>query len=327
MKAVIIPAFGEPEVLKVQEFAEPQPGAGQVVIRVAYAGVNYAETMLRRGGHHQVSLPIVPGLEVAGYVHALGDGVEGLYVGQMVAAFTGMGGYAELVLAPAALTIPFDGVELATAAGFPTIVPTAYDMLVNLARIRKGESVLIHAAAGGVGTIAGQIARELGASQVIGTVGSERKIEYARAFGYDHVLIRDGYESAVRELTGGRGVDVVLESTGEPVRSQSLKLLAPFGRLVIFGSASGDLDNPLGIPREPGAFLAESKSIMGYSIGNLSQSAPELLSATFRQSLELVKSSRVRIDIADILPLEQVSEAHRRLESRDSTGKLILHVS
>ena len=220
MRAIVINEFGGPDVLKLREISAPQPGPGQVAIQVAYAGVNYAETMARRGGLHSGLLPFVPGLEVSGHVLALGEGVEGLRIGQPVAALTGNGGYAEVALAPAIFTFPLDissgTVDLMTAAGFPTIVPTAYDLLVHVARLQQGEVVLIHAAAGGVGIIAGQIARHLGAGHVIGTVSTPAKAAYASAFGYNTVILYDDFEQSVRELTNGRGVDIVLEAVGEP---------------------------------------------------------------------------------------------------------------
>lgn len=330
MKANLITAFGGPEVLQVREVPEPQPGPGQVAIKVAYAGVNFAETMARRGGRHREQLPFIPGLEVSGHIHALGEGVEGLRVGQPVAALTLSGGYAEVALAQAALTFPLDGaseeIDLATAAGFPTIVPTAYDMLVRLVRLQQGETVLVHAAAGGVGSIAGQIARHLGAGLVIGTVSSQKKADYAKSFGYDHAILRDDFIRQTQELTQGRGVDVVLEAIGEPVRSQSLTVLAPFGRLVIFGNASDEQGRGHSLPQNPGNFITESKAIMGYSIGALSVSAPHLVADTARRSLELIARSQVKIDITDILPLEQAGEAHRRLETGQTMGKLLLRV-
>jgi len=326
MRAVVIPEFGGPEVLKVREMPAPQPAAGQVTIRVAYAGVNYAETMERRGGHNAGDLPIIPGLEVSGHIAALGEGVQELRVGQPVAALTYIGGYAEIALAQAALTFPLDGygIDLAVAAGFPTIVPTAYDLLVRVARLQAGETVLVHAAAGGVGSIVGQIARHLGAGQVIGTVSAPNKAEYARSFGYDHTFLYDEFLQSVREVTNGRGVDIVLEALGEPIRSQSLSLLAPFGRLVIFGSAGGHFDNPMALPEQ--ASNVVNKAIMGYSIGALARSAPQLITQTAREALPLIANGHVRIDITDILPLEQAGEAHRHLESRATTGKLLLRV-
>ncbi len=286
--------------------------------------------MARRGGLHSAALPFVPGLEVSGHVLALGDGVEAFRVGQPVAALTLSGGYAEVALASAVLTFPLEGVgatiDLATAAGFPTIVPTAYDLLVRVARLQIGESALIHAAAGGVGTIAGQIARRLGAGLLIGTVSSPQKAVYARRFGYDHVIERDGFVQRVLELTNGRGVDVVLEAIGEPVRSQSLSVLAPFGRLIIFGNSNDDQGRPQSMPLAPGNFMSENKAIMGYSLTSLSRSAPHLIAETAHKTLELIAHEQISIAVTDVLTLEQADEAHRRLESGKTMGKIVLRV-
>lgn len=330
MRAILVSEFGGPEVLIERDMPAPRPGPGQVSIQVAYAGVNYAETMARRGGLHKDVLPFIPGLEVAGYISGLGEGVEGLRVGQPVAALTLSGGYAEVALAQAVNTFPLEGpggsIELTAAAGFPTIVPTAYDLLVRVARLQEGESVLVHAAAGGVGSIAGQIARHLGAGLILGTVGSLKKAAYAESFGYDRVILRNDFLRGVRELTDGRGVDIVLEAIGEPIRSQSLSILAPFGRLVIFGNSNDALGRPQDLPSTPGDVLRENKAIMGYSISTLSVTAPHLLADTVRRTLALVAQAQVRVDITDILPLEQASHAHSRLESGETMGKLLLRV-
>lgn len=328
MRAVVISTFGGPEVLRVQNVPTPQPGPGQVAIKVAYAGVNYAEIMIRRGGHGQSLLPNVPGLEVSGHIIALGDGVEGLRIGQPVAAFTGSGGYAEVALAPSVFTFPLDtngaSIDLAMAAGFPTIVPTVYDMLVHSARLRKGETILVHAAAGGVGIIAGQMARYLGAGLIIGTVSSPAKARYAQDFGYDHLILREQYQERIREITNNRGLDIVLDGLGEPVRSQSFALLAPFGRLVIYGNASNDSSKAIDFPAEPGDFLSENKAVIGYSIGTLARTASHLLINTARESLKLVAEKHIQIDITAVLPLEQAAEAHQRLETRATVGKTVL---
>lgn len=326
MRAVIMRSFGEPEVLTMSELPDPQPGPGQVVIRVAYVGVNYADILARRNRYHDVELPFVPGMEVSGYIHELGEGVAGLHEGQPVTAFTLRGGYAELALAQADLTFPLDGthgsLDLATAAAFSAVVPTAYDMLTYSARLQAGETILIHSAAGGVGSVAGQLARHMGAGLVLGTVGSEQKITYARSSGYDHVFLRDDFVEAVQAVTAGRGVDVVLDPSGEPTRSQSLGLLAPLGRLVVFGYASGNPD----VPIAPGALMAGNKAVVGYSISTLNKTNPEHTAATIRRSLDLLVAGHIHIDISDTLPLEQAVIAHHRMESNTSTGKLLLRV-
>jgi NADPH2:quinone reductase len=326
MRAIVMSEYGEPEVLTLRELPEPHPGPGQVSIRVAYVGVNYADTLARRNRYHDVVLPFVPGMEVSGYIHKLGEGVERLREGQPVTAFTLRGGYAEIALASADMTFSLDGthgtLDLATAAAFPAVVPTAYDMLMYSARLQAGETILIHSAAGGVGSVAGQLARYLKAGLVLGTVGSEQKIAYAQSSGYDHVFLRDGFAEAVRTVTAGRGVDVVLDPSGEPTRSQSLGLLAPFGRLVIFGFASGNPD----VPIEPMALLFGNKAVVGYSITALQKKHPEHTATTIRRAIDLLMEGHIRVDITDILPLEQAAIAHRRMESNATTGKLLLKV-
>ncbi|MDQ2715470.1 MAG: zinc-binding dehydrogenase [Chloroflexota bacterium] len=326
MRAVVIPQFGDSDVLEIREVPIPQPAAGQVTIQVAYVGVNYADLMARQRGYMVEHLPFVPGYEVAGYIHAVGQGVKGLHVSQPVAALTVRGGYAEFALASAMLTFPLDQqeqkIELTTAAGFPATGLTAYNLLADVARLRPGESVLVHAAAGGIGTVAAQIARHLGAGQLIGTVGNRDKVSSALFAGYDQVVLRKDFVQAVQEASGGKGVDIVLDSVGEPARSQSLSLLAPFGRLVVFGNAGGQPD----ISFTPMSLLADSRAIMGYSITGLTQSAPHLVAETARKVLPLIANGEVRIDVTTILPLEQAAEAHRLMENRTATGKLLLRL-
>ena len=212
--------------------------------------------------------------------------------------------------------------DLATAAAFPMVATTAYDTLVNVARLQAGETVLIHAAAGGVGSVAGQLARTLGAGRVLGTVGSAQKIPSAQSSGYDQVFLRSGFVESVCSATGGRGVDIVLDAAGEPTRSQSSSLLAPFGRLVHFGNASGNPD----VPIPPATLLSGNKGILGYSLSNLRQDDPRHLVATARRVIDLLMTSQINIAITEILPLDQAALAHQRMESNANAGKLLLLV-
>ena len=327
MRAVVLPAFGEPEVLSLQEIPTPHPGPQQVSIRVAYAGVNYADILSRRNRYHDVTLPFVIGKEVSGYIHEIGAGVEGFYEGQAVSAFMVQGGYAEIALASAALTFPLESthgsLDLATAAAFISVLPTAYDMLTYSARLQAGETILIHSAAGGVGSVAGQLARHIGAGLVLGSVGSEQKIAHAQSSGYDHVFLRANFVDDVRAVTAGRGVDVVLDPSGEPTRSQSLNLLAPFGRLVVFGNASGNPEIPISSLK----LLYENKAVIGYSITSINKKNPEHTAATIRRAIDLLVEGHIQIAITAILPLEQAAIAHRRMESNTTTGKILLQVS
>jgi NADPH:quinone reductase len=196
------------------------------------------------------------------------------------------------------------------------------DTLVNVARLQAGETVLIHAAAGGVGSVAGQLARTLGARRVLGTVGSTQKIASAQSSGYDQVFLREGFVESIRSVTEGRGVDIVLDAAGEPTRSQSLSLLAPFGRMVHFGNASGNPD----IPIAPGTLLAGNKGVLGYSLSNLRQDNPKHLVATAQRAIDLLMTGQIHIAIADTLPLEQAAVAHQLMESNANTGKVLLQV-
>jgi NADPH:quinone reductase len=324
MLAIVVPQTGGPDVLELREVPTPEPGEGEVSIHVAYAGVNYAEVMARRGDYRPADLPFVPGLEVSGRVAAVGPGVEGFELGQTVAAMTGIGGYAEVAVAkvPMVVAVP-DNFDLQAAAGFPTIAPTAYALLADVARLREGETVLVHAAAGGIGSVAGQIARYLGAGRVMGTVGSADKIQHAQRFGYDFVVERGGFADVLRPKTGGRGVDIVLDSIGGAVLRESLAVLAPLGRLVVFGNTS----RSPAVHAESSALYFGNASLMGYSIGMLSESAPHVVARQMRDAMALVAGGPVRIFVTGVFPLREAREAHRRLEAGRTTGKLLLSVN
>ncbi len=326
MKSVMITRHGGPEVLEVREIAVPQPGPGQVLIKVSFAGVNYVDLLARRGGPYSRGLPSVPGYEVSGTVSALGEGVGGLRLGEAVAALTVQGGYAEYAVAPAVLTFSLEGsappLALEQGAAFSAVGITAYDLLTRAGRMTPGERVLVHAASGGVGTAAGQIARALGAGLVLGVVGSGAKADYALQFGYDRVFPTAGFEESVRQATAGEGVDIVLDANGEPGRSQSLELLARFGRLVVFGNASGNPERAI----PPGELLRANRSLVGYSITALTESAPQLVAQSARRVLTLMAEAKLTIAISEILPLDQAGEAHRRIELRAHLGKLLLRV-
>jgi NADPH2:quinone reductase len=325
MKAVVVPRFGGPEVLETRDMPIPEPGLGQILIQVAYAGVNNTDLWSRQG-RHRPALPFIPGYEVAGTIRALGEGVEGFRVGQDVSALTIGGGYAEYALAQAVLTFPLDTfaskVDLQQAAVFPTVALTAYGMLTQAVRMREGESVLIHSASGGVGMAAGQIARALGAQLVLGTVGNEKHAASARSFGYDQIFPVNGFEQAVMEATDGKGIDIVLDARGEPTRGQSLSVLAPLGRLVVFGDASGNPENLI----SPNGLWRSNKAVVGYSITTLSQTTPHLLATMAGQTLQLMAEGALKLAISETLSLEQAAEAHRRIEARSHVGKLLLQV-
>ncbi len=329
MRAIVIPQFGGSEVLSLTDIAVPTPGPHDVTIDVAYAGVNYAEILFRKGVVPDLPLPFVPGIEVSGTIREIGEQVTGLRVGQPVAALSiaGGGGYAEVVTVPGQLVFPLEGedardIGLDVAAAFPSNVTTAYMLVSNVSRMQQGETVLVHAAAGGVGSAIGQTAKALGAGLVIGTVGSADKIEYAKCLGYDEVLLREGFENAVMELTGGRGVEIAIDPVGGGMRASSLRLLKPLGRLIAMGNASDAED----VSQSVNELWFTSKAVLGFNLQQMSMYAPHLVADAARKALALVAAGKIKVDVTDVLPLEEAAEAHRRIEERRSTGKMVLKV-
>ncbi|PKV87065.1 zinc-binding dehydrogenase [Streptomyces sp. TLI_146] len=324
MRAIQVSELGGPEVLRLVETEVPRPGPGEVTIDVAYAGVNFAEVKARSEGYRVRSLPFVPGLEVSGRVRELGAGVEGLAVGQEVAAMAEGGGYADVTVVSAAAVFPVpDGVGLRTAATLPTVLPTAHALVHEVGRLQPGESVLVQGAAGGVGTVVGQLARLAGAGAVYGVVSSEAKAAYAREHGYDDAFLTASFAQDVRRATGGRGVDLVLDPVGGETLRQGLDALALFGRLISYGNAGGETPWQVGQPElYPGA-----RSVAGFSILGLASGAPDALRELAARAFAFAADGRVELPVTAEFPLEDAAAAHRLMEGRTSTGKLLLRVT
>lgn len=315
----------------MRELPVPEPLPGHVLIRVAYAGVNFAEVYQRLGVLGTTGALTVPGLETAGHVAGLGDGVTGLELGEPVAALThpragASGGYAEYATAPATLVYSLRAMgpdpDLRSAAAIPCMLTTACALLA-ITHFGDGETLLVHAAAGGVGSVAAQIARGLGAGATIGTVGRAEKIVVASSYGYDHVFTRDAFAAPVSELVGERGVDVALDSVAGPARAQSLELLAPLGRLAVFGNAGREPD----ITVAPGQLWLDSRAIVGYNIGELAMQCPEVVRRHALEAVQLLAEGRVLVDVADVVPLAGAGEVHRALETGATNGKFVLAVA
>ncbi|MFB7224950.1 zinc-binding alcohol dehydrogenase family protein [Streptomyces sp. NPDC056227] len=324
MRAVEFQEYGGPDVLHLVEAEVPGPGAGQVSIEVAWAGVNFADLKARAEGYRVASLPHRPGLEVSGRIRAVGEGVTALRVGQEVAGLVQGGGYADVVVAEAAAVFALPGgVDLRTAATVPTVLPTAHALVHEVGRLQAGESILVQGAAGGIGTAVGQLARAAGAGAVYGVTSSKAKAEYARAHGYDDVFLADTFDQDVRRITGGRGVDLVLDPAGGDTLRRGLETLAVFGRLVSFGNASG------AAPWHAGqADLAtRSLSISGFSVLALASTAPNALRELTARALRTVAEGTVSLPVTAEFPLQGAAEAHRLMGGRTSTGKLLLHVA
>jgi len=324
MQAAIISRFGPPEVLQLQDCAQPVAQPGQLLIRTAFAAVNYFDVLQRQGRVPGSAAPVVPGIEVSGTVDAVGSGVTGFEPGQRVIAMAN-GGYAQYVAVDAANALRIDdvaGIDMATCACLPVTAVTAWQVLADVARLRPGDTVLVNGATGGVGSLLAQVARALGATRIIGVVGSAQKTAFARGAGYSDVLVRDAYPQQVPALTAGEGVDVVIEMGGGDSVPGSLSVLAPLGRLVYMGDPAFASTATVGVqPLRSG-----NAGILGYSVGNLRRVRPDLWRRGARAVVELVQQGRLDVRPAEVFPLARASEAHARLEARSSCGKLVLQV-
>jgi NADPH:quinone reductase len=325
MRAVVMEEIGGPEVLQLAEVPTPQPRAGQVAIDVAYAGIGFAEVKARaNGGWGLHRLPYLPGMEVGGRVRALGPGVEGLTVGQPVAAFLNGGGYAEVAIADPATVFPLpEGMSARTGATLPTVMPTAHALIHEIGRLAPGETVLVQSAAGGVGTAAAQLAKAAGAAAVYGVVSRKEKADYALEQGYDKVFVGDGFLREVRQATEGRGVDLVLDPVGGRTFYQGLEALALYGRLVTYGNAS--FAPPLQVGHAE-LYPTGSRAVAGYSMMAMAAENPAALRALAAKSFPLVLDGTVNLPVTAEFPLAEAHEAHRIMENRTSTGKILLRV-
>ncbi|OMD43096.1 quinone oxidoreductase family protein [Paenibacillus odorifer] len=324
MKAVIVDKFGSIENMKYADVEMPSINSNQILIRVQTTSVNFADIKARLGNKGQGKLPFILGLEASGIIEKIGNDVKSFYIGQRVLAFPHHGSYAEYVVADENLTFAIpDGIpfEIAGACGIVSFL--SYKLLADIAKLQKGENILIHSASGGVGTTAIQIAKALGANNIIGTVGNEEKIPMALNAGADHTICYANGEFAekVNELTDGKGVDIILDSVGGDITAQSLKCLAPMGRLVIFGNSNGRYGHV-----QTNDLHASCRSVLGFSLGTIRKERPEILKDTAVQIFRLLENGQLDIKISARFPLSEASLAHQFVENRNSTGKVLLYL-
>lgn len=320
MKAVRFHQTGGPEVLRVEDVPIPQPGRGQARVRLAASGVNFIDTY-QRSGQYRLTLPAILGQEGAGVVDAIGPDVTEVRVGDRVAFANVMGSYAEYIVAPAWQLVPLPaGFEVKTAAAAMLQGMTAHYLTHATYPLKPGDTALVHAAAGGVGHLLVQVAKQRGA-QVIAAVSTDTKAKIARTLGADEVIVhqRADFESEVKRLTGGRGVQVVYDSVGKDTFEKSLSCLALRGMMVLYGQSSGAVP-----PVDPQLLNAK---------GSLFLTRPTLLHHTHtreellgraRDLLSWIQSGKLKLRIDRVFPLEQAADAHQYLHSRQATGKILL---
>jgi NADPH2:quinone reductase len=323
MKAIRIRETGGPEVMHLEEIETPTPQAGEILVKVAAAGINYADLAQRAGAYlTRTRTPMTLGSEIAGTVATFGPGVTSPVEGTRVIAFT-QGGYAEYAIAQATMVIPIPpGIDFTHAAALPLQGITAYQLLRESARIQPGESVLVHAAAGGVGTLAVQLARLIGAGTVIGTASNAHKLDLVRRLGADVAInyTEQNWVEQAMNATGGKGVDIILEMVGGQIADQSLQCLAPFGRMVVYGAASGQITQFSGIQ-----LMYKNQAIIGYWLASQLR-RPERIAQAVMDLMQYVISGKLEVVVGQTFPLAEAAEAHRAIAERKTTGKVVLLV-
>ncbi len=320
MKAIQITTVGGPEVLTVRELPDPTPGAGEVLIRTHASGVNFIDVYYREG-KYKAPLPLIPGAEGSGVIEALGEGVTEFAVGEPVAWYGPLGSYAELVVVNSSIVVRVpEGVSLDKAAAVMMQGVTAHYLAHSLHELKAGETILIHAAAGGVGALLTQMAASLGV-RVIATVSTEQKAEVARAAGASEVILytESDFEAETKRLTNGKGVDVVYDGVGKTTFEQSLRCLRTRGLLALYGASSGP------VPAFDLARLA--------SMGSLFVTRPisldyvktrEELTGRIDDLFRWILENKLNVRIDRSYSLEDAGQAHIDLESRKTIGKLLL---
>jgi len=325
VKAVRFHSLGGPEVLTYEDAPDPACGDGEVLVRVKAAGANFADTMFTQGRYYlRPTFPAVPGLEVAGEVSAISGGVDDLAIGDRVmAVLAKAGGYAEIAAARAdhVTGVPA-GMSFMDAACLPIQAVTADQLLHVAARVRAGEWVVVHAAAGGTGSFLVQMAKIAGA-RVIATASDSAKLDLAFGLGAE-VLVnytRPEWPREVKAATGGRGADVIIDGVGGDVFSGSLECLGPFGRLVVMGQSGGPPPtlNPLRLMRQ-------NQAVVGYYLMTAMDEA-DLMRATSERIAAALSGGSLKVVIGETAPLSAAAEVHRRILARETTGKVVLVVA
>jgi NADPH2:quinone reductase len=322
MKAIKIANYGGPDVLKLTDTEpKPTPAEGQVIVKIHAAGVNFVDIYQRRGTY-PVNLPYIPGLEASGVVEAIGKKVTVVRPGDRVAYTGHAGSYSEytVINADKLIKLPKD-LSFEQGAAFPLQGMTAHYLIHDFRKLKKGDTVLVHAAAGGVGLLLVQWAKHLGA-KVIGTVSTEEKAVAAKKAGADHVVLytQQDFVSEAKRLTKGRGIDLIIDGVGKSTFAGDLEAAALHGHVVIFGASSGPAD-----PIMPNSLMTKSISVSGGSLQNFTATREDLLRRS-KAFLKAIKEGWLKLRIDHVFPLVEAEKAHRLLEGRQTRGKIILKV-
>ncbi|SEH90880.1 NADPH2:quinone reductase [Halobacillus karajensis] len=322
MKAIQFKTYGGPSVLETVNTACPVLAKGEVLLKIHAIGVNYADTARREGAYVvPTPLPFIPGAEVAGVVEEVGEGTSRFRKGDRVVTLIGSGGYAEYAKAAENTLIPIpDNVTYETAVALPLQGLSAYHILTTMGRLEKGETVLIHAAAGGVGSLAVQLAKKLGAGTVIATASTEEKLKFATELGADKAInyTNQHWRDEVLAATDGEGTDLALEMAGGDIFQETVKCMRSFGRIVVYGVASGK-------PAQmyPSGLMNRNLSVIGFFLPQMMKK-PVLFEKSLRDLLKLVDTGDLKLTIGGVFDLEEASHVHEVLQARKTKGKLVL---
>ncbi len=320
MQAILVSRFGGPEQLEPSRLPDPEPSAGQVRIRNIRASVNFADVKAVSGNYPVPGMPFVPGLDTYGVVDAIGENVDHSWLGRHVVAFVDDGGYAEYSLARKGLFFEVPpGIDPDQAGAAPLLLGTCYGLMTRASKVRQGDRVLVHSAAGGIGTTALQMAAALGASTVVGVVSSQEKAGLVEELGARPVVAREsGFAQAARRAAGG-DFQVILNAAAGDTVAEDMEVLESFGTLVVFGMAAG----------KPGVVQTDqlhspNRTVSGFSFGTVRRSRPDEVASLMEPSLAMLHDGRIRMVIDSVLPLAEAGQAHHRLASRQSKGKILL---
>ncbi len=322
MKAVTINEFGPPSVLTLVDCPKPMIAKEEVLIRTTYTSVNFADIKNRTGNKAKASFPMILGLDVAGVIEEVFDDSSIFKKGDHVIAFPKNGAYAQYVVANEQLVfrIP-DGVPIEKVAAVPTVLFLSYILINRIAQIGSQDSILIHAASGGVGTMLIQMAKCHGAKKIIGTVSNLEKAPIAYELGAHHVLTYENFSAKVNEYTDGLGVDVVFDSIAGTITEESLNCLAPYGTLVQFGNSSCKAGNI-----KTADLHSSCRNVKGFSLGTTRALKPELLQQVAPAIFTLLQDESFQVPIAAVFALEDMAKAHDLMESRQHQGKILIKI-
>lgn len=322
MKAVLVKEFGGPEKLVVEDVPSPTPGRGEVLMRVHACGVNFGDTLIIQGSYQvKPELPFSPGMECAGEIAAVGEGVDTFKPGDRVIAMTGHGGYAQEIVVAAKLLIPIpESMSYEHAAAFPVAYGTSHVGLDYRAGLKEGETLLVLGAAGGVGLTAVEIVKAMGAT-VIAAAGSAEKLAVTKEYGADHLIdySTEDIRERVKEITGGKGADVIYDPVGGDAFDAAMRSIAWEGRLVVIGFASGRVPEA-----KANIVLVKNISVVGFYWGSYNINKPSVVMLSLQTLMTWYEQGKIKPHVSHSLPMDQAGEALDMMIGRKSTGKIVL---